>query len=189
MNDHVCARCAVCGPACCIVPPEREHLCFPLTSADIARIAPHAPAIPWHVSEPNNPGLLHTLTSLFAEDAAYIRAMFPPHGEHQRLATDERGRCLLLSDSGCVLPVAARPLHCLLYPFWMRGQSIMLMDTDCLALDEARGTAMLMRSLGMTPAMVRELYADLRASLGLAAWPVATPPRAPEAMNAANRGV
>lgn len=169
MNDHVCARCAVCGPACCLVEPGREHLCFPLSPAEIERIAPHAPAIAWHVSETTSPELLDVLQSLFPAEAAMIAAIFPAGGAHERLATDPSGRCLLLSDSGCVLPVHARPRHCALYPFWMRGQSLMLLDSECLAIREARGTAMILRSLGMTPARVRELFAGLRASLGLAA--------------------
>ncbi|THB63132.1 MAG: zinc/iron-chelating domain-containing protein [Desulfovibrio sp.] len=169
MDSTVCARCADRGTACCTIAPGEEAVCFPLSPWEIERIAPHAPDIAWHVAEPNSLELHAMLQRLFPMEAAGLIEAFPLGRDHERLATDARGRCVLLDSFGCLLPVEARPLHCSLFPFWMKGREIMILDADCLAIGEARGPAMLFRSLAMDPDRVRSLFASLRVSLGLAA--------------------
>ena len=72
------------------------------------------------------------------------------------------GDCVFRGEAGCRLPREARPWYCNLFPMWVRGEVVMLMDPDgCLLRRETRSPVTAMRLLEMTAADVRRLFAGM----------------------------
>jgi Fe-S-cluster containining protein len=165
---NVCARCATRFGSCCTLTPGQEEYCFPLSAQERQRMIA-AGAEPEHIArQENTDGFLDNLCRLLPGDADTIRGIFPLGCEHERLAITDTGRCRLLGDEGCRLPREARPLYCLLYPFWIRSGLMLYFEYDrCLALREGRGARALLHSLGMSETGVRILHNDLRKAWGL----------------------
>lgn len=104
------------------------------------------------------PGFLEFLDAIHP---VFRRTM--PRGRRLRLRLDGRYRCVFLTDQGCRLPTAARPLYCRLYPFWVNshGRLMVLMSETCLAQRGARSWREVMKRLGQDEAELRRLFARL----------------------------
>jgi hypothetical protein len=167
-DSDACARCAQRFGSCCRLEPGQEEYCFPLSAAEHAGMTA-AGAKPEHfAAQENTAAFVENLCRLFPGEEAALRALFPLGDAHERLAITPAGTCGLLGESGCGLPRAARPLYCLLYPFWIRGGLLMYFEFErCLALLEGCGAGSLMRRLGMVEAGIRTLHNDLRMAWGL----------------------
>jgi len=162
-NDSPCARCAEHFGTCCTLTPGQEECCFPLSAAERARMEAAGAQAQHFASQENTAAFVENLCRLFPGEDATVRTLFPPGATHDRLAITAKGACRLLGGLGCVLPRAARPLYCLLYPFWIRGGQRMYFEYErCQALLEGRGPGSLMRRLGTTETEIRQLYNDLR---------------------------
>lgn len=123
-------------------------------------------------SQENTPDFLDNLCRLFPGEEEEVRALFPQRGIHDRLAVTDNASgslsCRLLGPEGCTLPRDARPLYCRLFPFWVRGGSVLYFDfQDCQAVRERRGPGQMYQALGMDEGEARELYAALRQAWGL----------------------
>lgn len=166
-SPGVCARCAALSGSCCTLVPGQEDLCFPLSDMEMDRIRDIAGARGWFVQEPNSASFVHHLDRLFPGEEELVRALFPPRRHHFRLATSPGGRCALLGEKGCVLPVEARPYYCRLFPVWLSGDKLFVLAGQCLAVKEATGTARLLESVNLSRPAARDLHARLRLAWGL----------------------
>lgn len=171
-DGAVCARCARTSGTCCSLAVGNEEYCFPI-SAPERRAMEEAGAGPEHFqAQENTPGFLDNLCRLFPGEADAVRGLFPQGGQHDRLAVTQNASgnlsCRLLGPQGCALPRAARPLYCRLFPFWVRGGSVLFFDfQDCQAVRERRGPGQMYQALGMDVSEARKLYASLRQAWGL----------------------
>jgi Fe-S-cluster containining protein len=166
-DPHVCARCAAAGPTCCQISSGQEELCFPLSNVEMDRIRDFAPPRGWFVQEPNAQRFVANVARLFPTETELVKTLFPAAKFHFRLATRTDGRCVFLGEQGCGLPREARPYYCRLYPVWRKGESLCMIDAPCLALRESRGTAHMLRTLGLSPQKVADLHSRLRMAWGL----------------------
>ncbi len=163
-----CSRCAESSGTCCTLSPGNEEYCFPLSGRERADMQAAGAGPGSFCAQANTQAFLDNICRLFPGEAAKIQALFPAGGEHDRLAVSPEGACLLLGPSGCILPRAARPLYCRLFPFWIRaGRQMYFEFKDCQALRESRGGAGLLKRLGMTEPGVFDLYHRLREAWGL----------------------
>jgi len=167
---HVCARCSLVHPTCCRLTPGQEDLCFPVSELERQRIVEYGPAMGGLTGAPNSKEFLANMVKLFPRDRKLIAGLFPPHGQHLRLATHRDGRCTFLGHSGCVLPREARPYYCRLFPFWVSAGAVTAFDAkaSCLACEEGRTVSGMLPLFDMTRAMVRELHGCMRMAWGLA---------------------
>lgn len=170
MSDpHVCARCAAAGPTCCELTPGQEGECFPLAEIERHRILEVRTGKGFFAQEPNSSALRDNLHKLFPGEEARLAELFPARGVHYRLATDRDGRCVLLGPTGCTLPREARPYYCRIFPLWPDRSEVRVFSLGrCLARQEARGLAAIMRLLGETHTHINHLYGRLRLAWGLA---------------------
>lgn len=168
----VCARCAQNSGTCCSLAVGHEEYCFPISATE-RRAMEKAGAGPGHFqAQENTPGFLDNLCRLFPGEEAAVGALFPQGGFHDRLAVGGNASgslsCLLLGPQGCALPRQARPLYCRLFPFWVRGGSVLYFDfQECQAVRERRGPGQMYQALGMGEDEARALYASLRQAWGL----------------------
>lgn len=168
-DANVCARCARLNPTCCRLTPGQEDLCFPVSELERQRIVEYGPRMCGLTGAPNSKAFLTNIMRLFPRDRAALAAVFPPHGEHLRLATLPSGECAFLGQKGCILPREARPYYCRLFPFWVSAGAVTAFDAKgCLACDEGRAVSGMLPLLGMTRSMVRELHGRMRMAWGLA---------------------
>lgn len=167
---QVCARCAEVGRLCCLLPTGAQDLCFPISEIERQRIVEHGPKDRCGLcGAPNSAEFLHLLGRLFPKDQAALARLFPPHGEHLRLATEPDGRCTFLGPAGCRLPREARPYYCRLFPFWVSAGSIAaFMAKGCLAGSEGRTVDGMLSVMGVSRQTVRNLHGRLRMAWGLA---------------------
>jgi Fe-S-cluster containining protein len=103
------------------------------------------------------------LEFLQAIHPAFLQTM--PGGRRRRLRLTPEGACCLLAQTGCSLPVAARPLYCRLYPFWFNehGRLMLLRDHSCLAQEGAGSQREVMGRLGLEEEGLRGLFAQFLA--------------------------
>jgi len=168
MSDpKICARCAATGPTCCTLTPGHEEFCFPLSEIERHRILETRAGKGVFARERNTSAFLDNLLKLFIGEQARLEELFPAHGEHYRLATGADGRCMLLGPAGCTLPREARPYYCRIFPLWPdRGEVRVFSLGRCLARQEARGLAAIMRLLGETHPHLNHLHGRLRLAWG-----------------------
>lgn len=167
-GETVCARCAKRCGTCCTLIPGQEEFCFPLSPRERAAMEAAGAEGACFARQANTPDFLSSVSRLFPGEEAAIAALFPPEGAHDRLAIDAQGACRLLGPKGCVLPRAARPLYCRLFPFWIRaGRELFFEFEDCEAQREAGGGASLKLRLGMNRDEIRQTYQELRTAWGL----------------------
>ena len=167
-NPHICVACAAQGPTCCRLLPGSEEHTFPLSHLEWTRILEHVPDQGFFASERNSPAFLTSMRHLFSGENEALEQLFPPHGEHLRLATRPDGDCAFLGPAGCVLPNEVRPSYCRIFPFWVFGDRVTLFKPAyCLAVRRAGVVRTLFETMGMTEAEVRHLYGTLRLAWGL----------------------
>lgn len=165
-SPHVCARCA----KCCVIPPGDEGIIFPLFTEEVDRLEEAAQdlgVVSPVAEEPTAQALQDAMLRLFPDAQEQVRALLPVGSTHHRLGVTDDGYCVFLGEAGCVLPQEVRPPHCLLFPFWFRGERLVPLDADCLALREARTSWDALRALGLSEAGMREAYSRLLRSWGL----------------------
>lgn len=105
-DDFLCARCAASGRTCC-----QDTQVF-LTGGDVARIDSVGEAGFWERRRPAGEN--------YAPDPAHDPLwgrIFADDGSRRVLRHGGAGDCHFLTDAGCRLPAAVRPLVCRLYPF------------------------------------------------------------------------
>ncbi|GAB7080952.1 YkgJ family cysteine cluster protein [Megalodesulfovibrio paquesii] len=168
-RDTVCTRCAGHGATCCRLDPGGSGLCFPVSVMEWERILDVVGGMRGaFVQEPNTAPFVDALRRLFPGEGRVVEGLFPPHKFHLRLATTASGDCVFLGSRGCALPTEARPYYCRLFPFWMQGERItMLQATGCQALREGGTREEVMALLHMRESEVRTLHGRLRLAWGL----------------------
>lgn len=165
-DPSVCAACAGQGPTCCELAPGQEESCFPLSRVEMDRIREFVNGQGWFALEANSAAFVANVCRLFPADKRRARQLFPRGGEHYRLAVDASGACKLLGETGCVLPAEARPYYCRLFPLWMDGDKLRVLEAHCLARRRARGPEELLRQVGLTAKTVHDLHCRLRLAWG-----------------------
>lgn len=166
-DPHVCARCADLGPTCCHVAPGNEEFCFPLSRSEWERIVEHCRDEGGFAEERNSRPFVDTMRRLFPLHDLEVEELFPPHGTHMRLASDEEGYCAFLTTEGCRLPRDVRPWFCLLFPFWVRGRMLtMFTASDCLVCRETKTLEESLVLIGTTAKEVRYIFGRLKLAWG-----------------------
>lgn len=166
---EICARCARVGRCCCILTDDAQELCFPISELERQRIVEHGPKDRGGLcGQPNSAAFLDRLGRLFPKDRAALAKLFPPHGEHLRLATEPDGQCTFLTSAGCSLPREVRPYYCRLFPFWVSAGAVAaFMAKGCLAGGEGRTAEGTLSVMGVSRQTVRNLHGRLRMAWGL----------------------
>ncbi len=171
LNPEVCARCAQKGPTCCQLAPGQEEFCLPLSEAEINVIMRRLPGVSAEAifsPTPNSAAFMDRLNRMFPAAQTAIGQLFPQNRQHLRLITDDKGRCVFLTDSGCALPRDSRPIFCRLFPFWPANGRFQIFAYDnCLAQKEFSTLEGLMAALGTTPSTLTVLYNQLLHAWGL----------------------
>lgn len=166
----VCFRCALVNPTCCRTDPTHTHACFPLSVAEIERLAPHALecGVPAFQTEENTQAFLNLMRFLFPDRRAELDKAFPLRGQHYRLPLDADGKCMFLLEDGCSLPRSARPWYCQLFPVWIRkGFFDRFAPEACLVTHEARSLGEVFEAVGLTREKAKEMYLALCRDWGL----------------------
>ncbi len=170
----VCAICAQNGPTCCQLGQRQADSSFPISyvEKEIISACDRWQGTCFTVRVPNSIRFLSRLKNLFPNnDPDRIQALYPEHGRHKHLSTDERGRCVFLGPKGCLLPGKARPLYCRLFPFWVvGGRTAFFPFALCQAQKGARSVSNVMRRLKMNTFQILSLYQQLRCAWLLDAW-------------------
>ncbi len=162
--SSVCARCAKRFNSCCAMLPGNEEVCFPLSLGEAQRMSDHGIPPQSVESQPNTQPFIDCMNRLFPADTSTIESTFPLGKVHLRLASDQEGRCKLLSPSGCMLPGEARPWYCRLFPFWFMpsGMLTMFASKQCLVYLESRSVRHAMDTLDVKEHALRLLFSNLR---------------------------
>ena len=187
IGECLCALCAQEGNTCCQTNPAHAHLGFPLSKAEWQRLLPYANLVVasaaaevaahgmehpnndiLRVQEQNEPAFTQALHQIFPLDTNKIDTLFPSDGTHFRLRTTAKGTCVLLSETGCVLPRHVRPWYCLLFPAWVVGQEFTLFTAaTCLISQKAHSPEQGYALLDTNKEKVHSLYTGLRIDWGL----------------------
>ena len=157
-------------PTCCWIDPAMEETCFPLSTEEQARLAPHAERlkIQGHSQTPNTELFRRGLHKLFPGERERIQSLFPESSVHRRLALASDGSCAFLGMNGCILPITDRPFYCRLYPFWFINARLFTFSSRrCLAVNRVSTTAGLCALFKTDPSALRSLYLMLRTAWGL----------------------
>lgn len=167
-NPHVCVRCSQRAKTCCWLTPGEEELCFPLSEMERERILEFCDAQGAFAQQDNTKPFVDHLKRLFPTEGKLLDKLFPMNKFHMRLATRSDGSCQLLGEEGCILPREARPLYCLIFPFWFYGERLTsFTPPNCLVVSESRTFSDMFRAIGMTKAEAKTLFGRLRLSWGL----------------------
>ena len=167
-NDpSVCARCAAQGETCCRLFPGQEEVCFPLSDFEMEAIRTVWDAKGWFTGQENTTAFVSNVCRLFPGEEGLVKKLFLPRRAHFRLATKKDGTCVLLGETGCLLPQEVRPYYCRLFPLWTVGRQIVALGPQCLAIREAKTITRLLDSMSMSKAKVFDLHARLRLAWGL----------------------
>lgn len=160
-GPSVCARCAARGTGCCTSEPGIFGP--PLTPGDESRIEaatglPRARFVHERALDPEE-------QRAWEEDVPAVRGL-ARDGRIRSLARPE-GRCLLLGERGCTLPVRARPLLCRTFPFVIEGRVLRVQPAgECLAVEETDGAPGLARALGTSMGELVRLDRKVRREAG-----------------------
>ncbi|HSR35644.1 MAG TPA: hypothetical protein VLL73_00570, partial [Desulfurivibrionaceae bacterium] len=150
-NPVICGECAQRGPTCCRCDVAEAELIAPLSTTEWEQIraqVPWAANGPFVVKERNTLRFIREMQRLFPDNPTAVEATFPLGATHLRLAQNATGQCVFLGPHGCLLPNAARPLFCQIYPFWIIYDEIFALgDPHCLALQALDSTATALAAL------------------------------------------
>ncbi len=163
----ICAICAQNGPTCCQFGQGAAGYGFPLSGVEmkILSACDRRQEMCFTIRVPNSTQFISRVKNHFPDDLDRIQALYPEHGHHEHLATDERGRCVFLGPTGCLLPGKSRPLYCRLFPFWIIGDRVVFFPFAlCLAQNSARSVRKVMKCLKMNNPQILSLYYELRAA-------------------------
>jgi len=120
----LCGECAARGRTCC-----QGHDIF-VTRGDCRRIM----AITGSRSLFEYRGCSHLDYGDQSDDPLWFRYVFRPDGSRRVLKRQANGDCILLTATGCRLPLASRPLVCRLFPHLYSAAGITGgWDPECLA--------------------------------------------------------
>jgi len=151
-----CARCHQQGVGCCTLLPGTEALLFGLTRAECECIsaATGRPVEAFTVEDTPPPGFREMLLAIHPAFAGTL-----PQGRRVHLRV-QAGHCCFLAESGCSLPVEARPYYCRLYPTWFDADDRPMLPRSgtCLAQQGALTLFEVMRRLGETEPNLRALF-------------------------------
>ena len=172
----ICRQCAEEGRCCCKARPDQARLSFPLSQAEEERLLPFAALLADEgqgggvsVSEVNAPDFVDALLRLLPQYKRSLPGLFPPKGSHHRLRTLNDGTCVFLGDGGCRLPRNVRPWYCLLFPGWVQGTTVTLLQSEtCLVIRRADTVAHALRMQGVSHKELRELFSRMLTDWGLA---------------------
>ena len=175
-DSHICAECSQQTGGCCRTDPAEVIYCFPLSTPELDRLLPHAhladgydavmpPENAVSVAEPNTAEFLSAMKALFPHEQQQVTDLFPPKisdgspALHFRIKTRADGSCVFLTPKGCCLPRQARPWYCLLFPAWVKKNTLsFFMSEVCLAARQASSPAEGAALVGMKPADAFALF-------------------------------
>jgi Fe-S-cluster containining protein len=117
------------------------------------------------VAEPNDKIFVRELRRLLP--GYPVSEVFQTSGSHWRLKTAGND-CVFLTKSGCLLPRECRPLYCRLFPFWIFGGKIVLMDAvNCLGAHEAVSVQEALKLFRVSADEISALFHHMMISWGL----------------------
>jgi len=157
-----CYQCSQNGTSCC------QGTQILLTTGDVLRITQFLKAFDFFTFEA--PDLVYRDQE---DDPAWIPLTIRPDGRRRVLKRTADKSCTMLAESGCILPMTARPLICRLHPYTYTEAEISGVDPAC-PLSREGNWAVLLEQLGMAilearqwhRLLYRELYGDEKARSG-----------------------
>ena len=168
----ICRECSLQTGGCCrSVDPCAAG--FPLSLPELERLMAYAgladqsveaesPLDRVSMTAPNDTEFLQAMNALLPRHKKAIAALFPPGGVYRKPRLLPSGDCVFRSEQGCRLPREARPWYCKLFPLWMRGQAVMLMNPDGCRLRQVTGSPIeAMRLMSTSAPEVRLLFAAM----------------------------
>jgi uncharacterized protein len=176
-KESACARCSkALGSSCCEVLPG-EQLAS-LTLADVERISRHARVKAEAFSEDE---WLPEHEAIAYEARRPLYMGYFRHGPRRITLKTREGACVFLDrKTGCVLPGDVRPTACQLYPFELFPSGKWSLQVDrhgsvaearssgalaCLAVEESKRMAEILRAFGLTRADVERLGEQISAEV------------------------
>lgn len=171
-DPDICAECARSGATSCCYNSVSDDITAPLSETErqyILSAVPWASGIDFAVAEENSSAFITQIKKLFGNlDDDVVENAFPEGGWHYRLAVNNKGKCVLLGASGCLLPRQVRPLFCKLFPFWFTGPQLQVFGYEkCLALQTVETVSDLCTAMRKEPDQLSQLYSRLRQAWGL----------------------
>lgn len=166
-DPFVCARCAHQGPTCCEITSGSAEVCFPLSDFERERIEKCAPDNGGFAIQANTAVFIENLYKLFPDERRQVNNLFPVNEVHTRLAITDQGKCGFLGDEGCILAKEIRPFYCRIFPFWVIGKSVSVLESStCLAQLENKTPGGMIRSLCLDLEEIFLLNEQLRKAWG-----------------------
>lgn len=169
-HPDVCCRCAASGPTCCSLAGADEEFCFPISPTEMAAITGTHPFTPpadgdIFIQAANTPGFVAQMGTLFPDWD--VETVFPASGAHWRLVT-QKGHCIFLGETGCLLERQVRPLYCRLFPLWPQGGLLTWFAApQCLATEECVTLSAMLGAMGMSGQEARQIFLQMCSALGL----------------------
>ena len=161
-DPKICAVCHRQLGGCCRLGQGRVEKMFGLTPTEVEWIA-HASGLAPSQFTVRDEVPLSTMN--FFVELHPVFAQIMPGGKRVRLRLTGEGACWFLGPEGCRLPWEARPLYCRLYPMWFtpEGRIMVLINPSCLAQRGASSWREVMKRVGLTEQLARELFSELLA--------------------------
>ena len=170
-NPNICGKCAANGPTCCQCGMEEKELVAPLSEAEwllIQKMVPWTKNGAFVVQEKNTPFFREEIAKLFPEHQEDVESSFPANSFHLRLAQNHLGQCTFLGPQGCLLPKAARPHFCNIYPFWFIGRHLQAFgDPHCEVLKSRDTVPQICAALHTHPDDIFQVYLSLCLDWGI----------------------
>lgn len=150
-----CVRCVMAGGSCCL---NRQIV---VTTGDIERISQFLGHREFFTLEPPSPWYLEP-----GYDPDWVPLVLRSDGLLRVLNRTGQNACGMLTDTGCSLPLEARPRVCQLHPYMYTEQDIIGIDETCPLAAEKDQTAILEEMnmpLDKARFWLRQLYDELNA--------------------------
>ncbi|WP_457572619.1 YkgJ family cysteine cluster protein [Desulfovulcanus sp.] len=165
---YICAQCSQTYSTCCKIKKELQEYCFPLSELEIEKIRKKVKINDFYVQEKNSRNFIQKLISLLPEYRQRIIQIFPPHNIHYRLKTKDNGKCIFLTDNGCLLQKDIKPFYCQIYPFWIYNQKITYFENKyCLAQKKTKKIGHLLKLFSVSIESIEDNFNSIITSLGL----------------------
>jgi Fe-S-cluster containining protein len=149
----LCFACSQNGTSCC----QGTQIC--LTGGDVLRISQFLNSCNFYTTEMPDSAYLDP-----GDDPAWITLTIRPDGQRRVLKRTLDKSCTMLGESGCLLPMAVRPLICRLHPYTYTEAGISGVDPAC-PISRELDFSVVLENLGMVMNEARKWHALLYCEL------------------------
>jgi Fe-S-cluster containining protein len=165
-NIDICRKCFSNNTSCCTLRSDNKEKMMipPVSEKEIEKILiflGYKKREMIFESKNNSTFYIHQMLNLFPEMEESVFEAFPENGKHFELKTLDNA-CILLRDSGCILPKDVRPHFCRIYPFWFfEAEPRIFQDSNCLALRNYETISGVLLSLGTNSEAIQQIHSQI----------------------------